>query len=101
MNERMEFSRHYQGKQQTQARQTAVELIPAVGQRVYVRFEDIAVHSVVRDAKSSYGKVRLLVSPMDGAGEQWVELSRLVAPAGHDWSYVNSVVSAADSKGGN
>jgi len=59
-------------------RQTANELIPAVGHTVLVRMECIGVLCKVIDAKNVYGKVRLLVRPQAGAGEQWIELSRLM-----------------------
>lgn len=73
------MTQHYQGKQRAQAR-TVNELTPAIGQYVYVRFESISVGCLVKDAKQSWGKVRLLVSPADGQGEQWIELERLLLP---------------------
>jgi len=60
-------------------RNTASELMPAVGAQVLVRFEDLAVRCTVTDAKNSWGKVRLLVTPYEGLGAQWIELGRLVA----------------------
>lgn len=71
---------------QNRERQTVNELIPAVGQNVSVRFESVIVHCRVMDAKSSYGKVRLLVTPLDGCDSQWIELSRLTLHIGQDWS---------------
>ena len=58
---------------------TANEMIPAIGQGVTVRFEDLHIHCTVRDVKSSYGRIRLLVSPVSGNGSQWVEPSRIRA----------------------
>jgi len=64
-------------------RNTVRDLVPAVGAKVTVRFEKLAIVCTVLDAKNSYGQVRLLVEPVAGAGEQWIELGRLVAaPAG-------------------
>jgi hypothetical protein len=60
-------------------RHTVRELTPAIGAQVGVRFEDLVIACKVCDAKNSYGKVRLLVVPVMGAGAQWVELSRLAA----------------------
>ncbi len=62
---------------------TAREMIPAVGATVYVAFEQIAFACTVRDVKTAWGKPRLLVAPLQGTGEQWVELPRIVriAPA--------------------
>jgi hypothetical protein len=58
---------------------TVRQLAPAVGETVYVRFEEIAVRCHVIDAKNSWGKVRLEVKPAGGLGSQWIELGRLVA----------------------
>jgi hypothetical protein len=60
-------------------RNTATELIPAVGARVLVRFEDLRIRCTVIDAKNSWGKVRLLVTPYEGYGAKWIELGHLVA----------------------
>lgn len=57
------------------------DMTPAVGQRVSVRFEELRITCQVRNVKSSYGRVRLLVAPESGSGEQWVEMSRLNPPA--------------------
>lgn len=61
-------------------RNTVRELAPAVGETVFVRMETFRVPCVVLDAKNSWGKVRLLVTPVYGEGEQWIELERLVVP---------------------
>jgi hypothetical protein len=58
---------------------TARQMTPAIGAEVEVRFESIIVYCTVRDVKNSYGRCRLLVEPMSGAGEQWIEPSRIVA----------------------
>lgn len=60
---------------------TVRQLQPAVGATVQVRFEELLITCTVRDAKSAYGRVRLLVEPHQGIGQQWVELSRLVVLA--------------------
>jgi len=57
---------------------TATEMIPAVGHTVEVAFESITVTCRVIDVKSSWGKPRLKVVPVSGAGSQWVELPRVV-----------------------
>lgn len=57
---------------------TATEMVPAIGTDVQVRFEDLRINCRVVDVKHVYGRPRLLVAPVDGAGEQWVELSRIV-----------------------
>ena len=57
---------------------TATELIPAVGTLVSVRFESVTVACRVTDAKKSWDKVRLEVTPLQGSGSQWVELPRVI-----------------------
>ena len=64
--------------QTTTTQHTVRQLTPAVGEQVLVRFEELALECTVVDAKNSWGKVRLLVRPVAGVGEQWVELGRLV-----------------------
>jgi hypothetical protein len=61
----------------TNAAFTAVEMLPALGQYMYVRFESISVLSRVVNVKQSYGRVRIQIVPVNGEGEQWVELSRI------------------------
>jgi hypothetical protein len=56
---------------------TATEMIPALGQIAYIRFESITVLCRVMDVKQSYGRVRLQVAPTEGENRQWVELSRV------------------------
>lgn len=58
---------------------TVNELSPQIGQIVMARFEDLVIACRVLDAKSSYGRVRIKLEPVQGMGSQWVEVSRLVA----------------------
>jgi hypothetical protein len=60
---------------------TAREMIPALGAHVFVRFQDLTFECWVKDVKNSYGKPRLLIVPVTGSGEQWVELGRVTVPA--------------------
>lgn len=55
---------------------TATEMIPAVGQRVMVRCDELNVDCKVIDVKTAWGKPRLLVAPVAGSGQQWVSLDR-------------------------
>ena len=66
----------------TKTQQTVRELVPAIGATVGVRFESLIIDATVVDAKNSWGKVRLLIRPAAGVGEQWIELNRLCATAG-------------------
>jgi 2-keto-3-deoxy-galactonokinase len=56
-------------------------MTPALGAHVNVRFEDLIIECWVKDVKNSYGKPRLLIVPVVGSGEQWVELGRVTIPA--------------------
>ena len=62
-------------------RNTVKQLQPALGDTVGVSFEKLTIACRVLDAKNSYGQVRLLVAPLAGDGEQWIELGRLRAIA--------------------
>jgi hypothetical protein len=57
---------------------TVDQLSPAIGAEIIVRFESVRVPCVVLDAKSAYGKARLLVSPVgtSQSNAQWVEVDR-------------------------
>jgi len=55
---------------------TTKMMTPAIGQVVNVRAESWTIPMTVVDAKSAWGQVRLLVRPLRGTGEAWVELSR-------------------------
>lgn len=61
---------------------TACSLIVAVGQTVQVRVEKWVVPMMVRDAKSAYGVPRVQVEPLYGEGLAWIDLCRIVVPAG-------------------
>jgi hypothetical protein len=59
---------------------SAQELQELINQRVYLPVAGLDVECVVKNAKASYGKVRLLLLPMAGRGETWVNASS-VRPA--------------------
>ena len=73
--------------------QTVRELMPALGEQVAVRFEDMIFDCTVLDAKNSWGKVRILVQPIKGTGQQWIELGRLTR-------YANNVATPESIEGG-
>ena len=56
---------------------TANNMIQAVGHVVQVKVEKWFIPMTVLDAKSAYGVPRVLVTPVSGEGEAWVDLSRL------------------------
>jgi hypothetical protein len=57
---------------------TAKMMGAAIGQEVNVRSEGWIIPMLVVDVKSAWGAVRLLVCPLRGSGEAWVDLSRCV-----------------------
>ena len=58
---------------------TVKNMLPAIGAQVDVAcgIGNIAFTAVVLDVKSSWGNIRLLIKPLNGQGESWIELSRL------------------------
>lgn len=56
---------------------TGAELSRLIGRRAMWRRNGVAVPVVIRDARSNYGRVDVLVEPLRGAGRTWVELRRV------------------------
>lgn len=56
---------------------TANDLLPSIGTEAKVSFESVVVDCQILDAKVSYGRTRVLVSPLLGSGSQWVEITRV------------------------
>ena len=59
------------------AEQNASALALYIGKSGLLRCEYLSVEIIVADAKRSYGRTLLLVRPVAGTGEQWVEESRI------------------------
>ena len=59
------------------ADQNASSLALYIGKTGALRCEYLSVDVMVADAKRSYGRTLLLVRPVSGSGEQWVEGSRI------------------------
>ena len=59
------------------AEQNASSLALYIGKTGALRCEYLAVDVMVVDAKRSYGRTLLLVRPVSGSGEQWVEANRI------------------------
>lgn len=57
--------------------QNASSLALYIGKTGVLRCEYLSVDVTIADAKRSYGRTLLLVRPVSGAGEQWVEESRV------------------------
>ena len=57
--------------------QNASSLALYIGKTGVLRCEYLSVDVTVADAKRSYGRTLLLVRPVSGSGEQWVEESRI------------------------
>ena len=61
----------------TTALQNASSLALYIGKTGVLRCECLSVDVTIADAKRSYGRTLLLVRPVSGSGEQWVEESRV------------------------
>jgi hypothetical protein len=57
--------------------QNATWLALYLGKTGVLRCEYLSVDVTIADAKRSYGRTLLLVRPVAGSGEQWVEESRV------------------------
>jgi hypothetical protein len=68
------------GTPQSAAEQNASSLALYIGKSGVLRCEYLSVDVTVADAKRSYGRTLLLVRPVAGSGEQWVEESRIRWP---------------------
>ena len=59
------------------AEQNASSLALYLGKTGVLRCEYLSVDITIVDAKRSYGRTLLLVRPVAGSGEQWVEEARV------------------------
>ena len=59
------------------ADQNASSLALYLGKSGVLRCEYLLVDIMIADAKRSYGRTLLLVRPVAGSGEQWVEEARV------------------------
>lgn len=59
------------------ADENASSLALYIGKTGLLRCEYLSVEVTIADAKRSYGRTLLLVRPISGAGEQWVEEGRI------------------------
>jgi hypothetical protein len=57
--------------------QNASSLALYIGKTGILRCEYLSVDVTIVDAKRSYGRTLLLVRPVSGSGEQWVEEGRV------------------------
>ena len=53
------------------------EMAKLIGTEVLIRTESWNVPMWIQDVKETYGKVRLLVTPVHGSGAAWVDESRV------------------------
>jgi hypothetical protein len=67
------------------ADQNGSSLALYIGKTGLLRCEYLSVDVAVADAKRSYGRTLLLVRPVAGSGEQWVEENRVagISEGGH------------------
>ncbi len=59
------------------ADQSASSLALYIGKTGLLRCEYLSIGVTIVDAKRSYGRTLLLVRPVSGSGEQWVEEGRV------------------------
>jgi len=57
--------------------QNASSLALYIGKTGVLRCEYLSIDVTIADAKRSYGRTLLLVRPISGSGEQWVEEGRV------------------------
>ena len=57
--------------------QNASSLALYIGKAAVLRCEYLSVDVTIVDAKRSYGRTLLMVRPISGSGEQWVEEYRI------------------------
>jgi hypothetical protein len=55
------------------------EAAALVGTERLVKFEQVRVRCRIWDVKQAWGETRVLVTPINGSGEQWVSGGRLLA----------------------
>ena len=55
------------------------EMSDLIGTTVQIKVETFTVPMVISDVKIAYGNKRLLVSPVGGNGQSWVDASRVSA----------------------
>jgi hypothetical protein len=58
--------------------ETAASMIVLVGRSAMVRFEKVSVQCNIIDSRYQWGRTDLLVEPVGGDGQQWVEKSRVI-----------------------
>ena len=56
---------------------TVHEMQELINRRVYLPADHLLVECVVKNVKQAYGRLRVLVIPMAGKGETWVDASRV------------------------
>ncbi len=61
---------------------TAAEMARVIGEKCTVRCEGFAIGMKVIDVKQAYGRLRVLVEPLNGTGQQWVDTDRVIAREG-------------------
>jgi hypothetical protein len=64
--------------------QNASSLALYLGKTGVLRCEYLSVDITIADAKRSYGRTLLLVRPVAGSGEQWVEEARVTGLGDRD-----------------
>ena len=56
----------------------AKALTEHIGKRVNIAMEKMIVTCMIEDARIVWGNVQVLVSPIEGSGQQWVSEDRII-----------------------
>jgi hypothetical protein len=57
---------------------TIKQLASLIGKQGLLRVESLHVRVEILDVKEAYGSTRVLITPVNGSGEQWVTLERMI-----------------------
>lgn len=56
----------------------AKELAVLIGKTITISIEKLNIEVNVNDARSHFGRTEVLVNPVSGSGEQWIDIKRRV-----------------------
>ena len=57
---------------------TLTQAQQSIGKYFKIQIENLIVDVVIKAAKPAFGRVDVLVSPVSGSGQQWVNSNRLL-----------------------
>lgn len=66
---------------------TVQEMASYVGKRASLPFRQMVVDVEIHDVRENFGRIDVLVSPLMGTGETWVQLDRLEVQDDSEYIY--------------